>query len=171
MKKLHEITGDAIYLFPSLRSDDRPISNNTPNAALRRMEFGADEMTAHGLRTMASTRLNELCYDPDAIELQLAHTDRNRVRAAYNRAAKGGEAQDDAGLGGLLGGSADSEKPMWPCSMRFVPKQCGVSDKPDCERLSQLDHPQVPVFPNSRRSNGENLSCICSRPEADIARC
>ena len=65
-----------------------PISNNTLNAALRRMGFGAEEMTAHGFRTMASTRLNELGYDPDAIELQLAHTDRNKVRAAYNRAAK-----------------------------------------------------------------------------------
>ena len=45
-------------------------------------------MTAHGFRTMASTRLNEMGFAPDVIELQLAHTDSNRVRAAYNRSEK-----------------------------------------------------------------------------------
>ena len=88
LDELRVITGGGKLLFPSLRSTDRPISNNTLNAAMRRMGFAADEMTAHGFRTMASTRLNELGYDPDAIELQLAHTDKNKVRAAYNRAQK-----------------------------------------------------------------------------------
>lgn len=88
LKGLHPITGQSRYLFPSLRSASRPISDNTLNAALRRMGFGQDEMTAHGFRTMASTRLNELGYAPDVIELQLAHTDQNKVRDAYNRAQR-----------------------------------------------------------------------------------
>lgn len=88
LEELQEITGDGRLLFPGLRSAARPISNNTMNAAMRRMGFAADEMTAHGFRTMASTRLNEMGFDPDVIELQLAHTDSNKVRAAYNRASK-----------------------------------------------------------------------------------
>lgn len=93
LEELQQVTGADRLLFPSLRSNGRPISNNTMNAALRRMGFGAEEMTAHGFRTTASTRLNELGFDPDVIELQLAHTDRNKVRAAYNRATKLAERQ------------------------------------------------------------------------------
>lgn len=84
--KLH--TGGGRLLFPGLRSRDRSISDNTLNAALRRLGFAADEMTAHGFRSMASTRLNEMGWPPDVIELQLAHTERNKVRAAYNRAER-----------------------------------------------------------------------------------
>jgi integrase len=76
------------YLFPSLRTRDRPMSNNTLNAALRRLGYGHEEQTAHGFRSMASTLLNEQGFPPDIIELQLAHVERNKVRAAYNRAQR-----------------------------------------------------------------------------------
>jgi len=73
-------------LFHSLRTTRRPISDNAMNAALRRMGFGKDEMTAHGFRSVANTLLNELGWSPDVIERQMAHQERNKVRAAYNRA-------------------------------------------------------------------------------------
>jgi integrase len=74
------------YLFPSLRSVNRPMSENTINAALRRMGFAQDEMTGHGFRAMAATLLNEMgVWHPDAIERQLAHQDNNAVRRAYTR--------------------------------------------------------------------------------------
>lgn len=62
------------------------MSENTINAALRRLGYAQDEMTGHGFRAMASTLLNELGkWNPDAIERQLAHADRNAVRGAYTR--------------------------------------------------------------------------------------
>ncbi len=74
------------YLFPSLRSVERPMSENTINAALRRMGYAKDEMTGHGFRAMASTLLNEMGqWNPDAIERQLAHAETNSVRRAYMR--------------------------------------------------------------------------------------
>ncbi len=64
------------------------MSDNTLNAALRRMGYASNEMTAHGFRAMASTLLNESCkWSYDAIERALAHGDNNRVRAAYHRGA------------------------------------------------------------------------------------
>ena len=84
---MRPLTGDAPYLFPSMRTYDRPVSENTLNAALRRLGYTGDEMTSHGFRSMASTRLNETGrWNPDAIERQLAHGERNTVRAAYNHA-------------------------------------------------------------------------------------
>jgi integrase len=74
------------YLFPSLRSTKRAMSENTINAALRRLGYGQDEMTGHGFRAMASTLLNEMGkWNADAIERQLAHADNNSVRRAYTR--------------------------------------------------------------------------------------
>lgn len=64
------------------------MSNNTLNAALRRLGYGHEEQTAQGCRSMASTLLNEQGLPPDIIELQLAHVERNKVRAAYNRAQR-----------------------------------------------------------------------------------
>jgi len=73
-------------LFPSLRSAKRPMSENTINAALRRLGYAQDEMTGHGFRAMASTLLNEMGkWNPDAIERQLAHAEANAVRRAYTR--------------------------------------------------------------------------------------
>ncbi|WP_417464317.1 tyrosine-type recombinase/integrase [Kordiimonas sp.] len=86
LNELKPLTGRGKYVFPSVRSVHRPFSENTLNAALRRMGFTKDEMTSHGFRAMASTLLNEQGWPPDVIERQLAHAERNKVRAAYNRA-------------------------------------------------------------------------------------
>jgi integrase len=88
LKELHRYTGHGRLVFPSIKSADRPISENTINGALRRLDFAGDEMTGHGFRTLASTRLNEMGFPPDVIELQLAHKERNETRAAYNRAER-----------------------------------------------------------------------------------
>lgn len=86
LRELQPLTGAGQYVFPSERSRQRPMSDGTINAALRRMGFDKDTMTGHGFRAMASTRLNEMGWSPDVIERQLAHAERNKVRAAYNRA-------------------------------------------------------------------------------------
>ena len=88
LRELRSVTGEGRYLFPSLRTADRPMSVNTVNAALRRLGYASDEMTGHGFRAMAYTCLNELGWHPDVIELQMAHAERNKVRAAYNRAER-----------------------------------------------------------------------------------
>jgi integrase len=64
----------------------RPMSENTVIAALRRLGYATHEMTGHGFRSMASTLLNENGWNRDAIERQLAHAERNNIRAAYNYA-------------------------------------------------------------------------------------
>ena len=86
LRELQPLTGRGRYVFPSLRTPAEPMSENTVNAALRRLGYEKDTMTGHGFRAMASTRLNELGWAPDVIERQLAHAERNKVRAAYNRA-------------------------------------------------------------------------------------
>jgi integrase len=86
LSDLQPITGNGQYVFPSIRTPNRPMSENTINAALRTLGFDKDTMTGHGFRAMASTRLNELGWSPDLIERQLAHAERNKVRAVYNRA-------------------------------------------------------------------------------------
>ena len=84
---LNTITGRGRFLFPSVRSATRCMSENTINAALRRLGFRQDEMTAHGFRSAASSILNESgLWNPDAIERQLAHVDSDGVRRAYARA-------------------------------------------------------------------------------------
>lgn len=96
-KQLHTISGPAGYVFPSIRTRTRPMSENTVNAGLRRLGFSGDEMTAHGFRAMASTLLNESGkWNPDAIERALAHGDEDRVRAAYHRGAHWKERVDMA---------------------------------------------------------------------------
>jgi integrase len=88
LNELKPLTSNSQYVFPSLLTRRRPMSDNTVNAALRRMGYSGEEHTGHGFRSMASTLLNELGYPPDVIELQLAHSERNKVRAAYNRAQR-----------------------------------------------------------------------------------
>lgn len=86
LRELHKLTGDGKYLFPSFRSVAQPMSENTINAALRRLGYAQTEMTAHGFRAMAATLLNEMgIWNPDAIEKQLAHLDGSQVRRAYTR--------------------------------------------------------------------------------------
>ena len=86
LEELRELTGRGHLMFPGLRTKEQPISDATFIAALRRMGFEKDEMCAHGFRSMASTILNEQGYPADAIEKQLAHNPRNKIRGIYNRA-------------------------------------------------------------------------------------
>ncbi len=86
LHELQPLTGEGRFLFPSPRSWDRPMSENAVLAALRRMGYSGDQMTGHGFRSMASTLLNEQGWNRDAIERQLAHAERDEIRAAYNYA-------------------------------------------------------------------------------------
>jgi integrase len=84
LEELKDYTGFSELLFPSLRSSKRPMSENTLNAALRRMGYGKEDVCAHGFRTTFSTLANESgLWNPDAIERALAHMEQNEVRRAY----------------------------------------------------------------------------------------
>lgn len=88
LKELHSLTGKGRLVFPGLRTVERPISENTMNASLRRMGYSNDTVTAHGFRATASTLLNQSGkFSPDAIERALAHQDPDSVRRAYDRGA------------------------------------------------------------------------------------
>jgi integrase len=88
LEEVKALTGPKGYVFPSIRTRSRPMSDNTINAGLRRLGYASNEMTAHGFRAMASTLLNESGkWHPDAIERALAHGDSDKVRAAYHRGA------------------------------------------------------------------------------------
>jgi integrase len=86
LRNLYALTGNGKYVFPAVRTDSRPMSENTVTGALRRLGYTKDEMTGHGFRSMASTILNEQGWNRDAIERQLAHAEQNSIRAAYNYA-------------------------------------------------------------------------------------
>ena len=86
LREIQRLTGDGQYVFTGARTSKRPMSENAVLGALRRMDYTTDEMTGHGFRSMASTLLNEQGFNPDAIERQLAHAERDGVRAAYNYA-------------------------------------------------------------------------------------
>ena len=83
LRELQPVTGAGRYVFPSIRTRTRPLSENTINAALRRLGYTKEEMTAHGFRSIASTMLNEAGFNSDWIEAQLAHADPT-VRGDYN---------------------------------------------------------------------------------------
>lgn len=91
LREHRALRGTERFVFPAIGRKERPLSENTLNGALRRLGYGQDEMTCHGFRTIASTLLNERGFPPDLIELQLAHRERNSVRAAYNKAQRIGE--------------------------------------------------------------------------------
>lgn len=84
LEEILPLTGKGKYVFPSPRTGNRPMSDNAVLAALRRMGYEKHEMSGHGFRSMASTLLNEQGWNRDAIERQLAHTEKNSVRASYN---------------------------------------------------------------------------------------
>ncbi|HWV36881.1 MAG TPA: integrase arm-type DNA-binding domain-containing protein [Vulgatibacter sp.] len=85
-REAHVLTGRGRYVFPSLRGGDRPMSNNTLNAALKRLGYGSDDAVAHGFRATARTMLDEvLHFRPDFIEHQLAHRVQDANGRAYNR--------------------------------------------------------------------------------------
>lgn len=85
LTELRAVSGGGEWMFPSPQSAARCISDMALLTAIRRMGYGKEEMTAHGFRAMASTNLEHLGYDVRLIELQLAHSDQNDVRAAYKR--------------------------------------------------------------------------------------
>jgi integrase len=88
LTELKLITGHGKYVFPSLRTGERPMSENTINAALRGMGYASDVHTAHGFRATARTIMDEVLGERvDIIELQLAHTVKDPNGRAYNRTA------------------------------------------------------------------------------------
>ena len=128
VQELAQVTGRGRFLFPSVRSKDRPISDNTLNAALRSLGYAKDEQTAHGFRTIASTLLHELGWDSMTIELQLAHAEKNKSKAAYNRAERLKQRQQMmqawADHLDLLRGSTSGELGEWTS----LPSGAAVSD-------------------------------------------
>jgi integrase len=88
LKELQPLTGTGHYVFPGARSSERPMSENTVNAALRRLDIPSEEMCGHGFRAVARTILDEvLGFRPDFIEHQLAHAVKDPNGRAYNRTA------------------------------------------------------------------------------------
>jgi len=86
LRELQQLTGDGRFAFPGARSKNKCISDNTVRSALRGMGFTGDDITPHGFRHMASTLLHEQGWPSHLIEKQLAHSDKNRIRAVYNHA-------------------------------------------------------------------------------------
>jgi len=85
LEMLRPLTGHGMFLFPSIRTGSRPMSDATVNAALRSLGYDKETMTGHGFRAMANSLLAERGWSVDAIERQLAHVESNKVRAAYHR--------------------------------------------------------------------------------------
>lgn len=86
LHEIHALTSERELMFPAIGAKARPISENTLNAALRRLGYDTStQMCAHGFRATASSLLHELGHDHAVIELQLAHKDKDQVAAAYNR--------------------------------------------------------------------------------------
>ncbi len=89
LRELHPVTGDlGKYVFPSVLTHLRPMSENTVNAALRRMGYTKAEMTGHGFRSTFSTMAHEAGWDHQDIELQLSHARRDQIAAAYDRSKR-----------------------------------------------------------------------------------
>ena len=86
LRQLYRLTGGERFVFPGARSKNKCISDNTVRSALRSMGFTGEEITPHGFRHMASTLLHELGLPSHLIEKQLAHSDKNNIRAVYNHA-------------------------------------------------------------------------------------
>ncbi len=84
LEVMKPISGNRDFVFPSDRDPKKPCNSQTANMALKRMGF-AGRLVSHGLRSLASTTLNEQGFEPDLVESALAHVDDNQVRSAYNR--------------------------------------------------------------------------------------
>jgi integrase len=85
LNRMKPISGHRKFVFPSDRDTSKPSNSQTANMALKRMGFEG-RLVAHGMRALASTTLNEKGFDADIIEAALAHSDKNEIRRAYNRA-------------------------------------------------------------------------------------
>lgn len=86
LRELHQLTGGGRFAFPGTRHKEKPISENTVRTALHAMGFTKEDITPHGFRHMASTLLHEMGFPSHLIEKQLAHSDKNKIRAVYNHA-------------------------------------------------------------------------------------
>ncbi|EOK4668283.1 integrase domain-containing protein, partial [Shigella flexneri] len=84
LEMMKPLSGNREFIFPSRIKPNQPMNSQTVNASLKRAGFGG-VLVSHGLRSIASTALNEQGFPPDAIEAALAHVDKNEVRRAYNR--------------------------------------------------------------------------------------
>ncbi|EBC8560586.1 tyrosine-type recombinase/integrase [Salmonella enterica] len=84
LEVMKPISAHREHVFPSRNAPKQPMNSQTANAALKRIGYGG-KLVAHGLRSIASTALNEAGFNPDVIEAALAHSDKNEVRRAYNR--------------------------------------------------------------------------------------
>lgn len=84
LELMKPLSGNREFIFPSRIKPTQPMNSQTVNAALKRAGFGG-VLVSHGLRSIASTALNEQGFPPDVIEAALAHVDKNEVRRAYNR--------------------------------------------------------------------------------------
>jgi len=84
LRIMKDISGNREYVFPSRNDPLQPMNSQTANAALKRIGYSG-KLVAHGLRSIASTAMNEAEFNSDVIESALAHTDKNEVRRAYNR--------------------------------------------------------------------------------------
>ena len=86
LREVRGFSGQGRWVFPQLRNLDRPMSENCITAALRAIGYSGAEMSWHGFRALASTQLNELGWNDKWVEMQLAHSDHNKVRKVYNHA-------------------------------------------------------------------------------------
>lgn len=86
LRELHQLTGVGRFAFPGTRHKEKPMSENTVRTALHAMGFTKEDITPHGFRHMASTLLHEMGFPSHLIEKQLAHSDKNKIRAVYNHA-------------------------------------------------------------------------------------
>ncbi|MEA7025474.1 integrase domain-containing protein, partial [Salmonella enterica subsp. enterica serovar Anatum] len=84
LEMMKPLSGNREFIFPSRIKPNKPMNSQTVNASLKRAGFGG-VLVSHGLRSIASTALNEQGFPPDVIEAALAHVDKNEVRRAYNR--------------------------------------------------------------------------------------
>ena len=87
LKSIHQLTGQGRYVFPGARTSERPMSDGTINAALRRLDYGSDEHVAHGFRAMARTMMAERLsgISQDMVEAQLGHGKKGPLGSAYDR--------------------------------------------------------------------------------------
>lgn len=176
LRELHPLTGRGRYVFPGVRSPRQPMSENTVLAALRRLGYSGEEMTGHGFRSMASTRLHEIGWSHDAIERQLAHAERNKVSAAYNYSEHLPERRqkDDASLGRLPGqpgarrlqGRA-AEGRVMPAEQKKKGKPAGLTtDDPTAAVLDKLLAAPSPAEPQASPAGDADAE----RAEAKRAR-
>lgn len=86
LEVMRPISAHRVHIFPSRNDPKHPMNSQTANAALKRIGY-AGKLVAHGLRSIASTAMNEAGLNPDVIEAALAHNDKNEVRRAYNRSS------------------------------------------------------------------------------------